>query len=387
MDQQAHNISLRIGGKVVEKWESYEVTNDLLQPADGFRMSLPNADLEVFNLCQPDEEVQVLLDGTIVLTGYIDDRGFRCTAAGGTALEIAGRDKGGRLMDESAPLTAYAGLGIKQLAEKMVLDWFPAVALSNAENRRLLRGRGAPQAKVSSEPAIITPPHPERKVNPGESRWQVLARFLEQAHVLGWSTADGKQFVVGLPNYAQEAQYRFFVPASASARRAEGNVIDLDVTDSVGERYSLIVACGSSKGKAAKASGNYSSRVTRRRGEARDNVDDAFGVGLDFRRRKVLLVADDDVKNDDLAQDRADREMAVRNGSGRRVTLSVRGHAQVREGGRPALYAPDSMAHLEVEAIGLVGRFLVTAVRFQHSARAGEITELTLVPDGTVLSL
>lgn len=386
MEKKKHNVSVRIDGKVVEKWESYEVTSDMLQPADSFRMALPNAGLDVFNLCQPDKAVQVLLDGTVVLTGYIDDRGYR-SGPGGTLLEINGRDKGGRLMDESAPLTSFAGLGIQQLAEKMVKDWFPVVSLLNTENRRLIRGKGAPQAKVSSEPAIVNSAHPERKVSPGESRWQVLARFMEQAHVLGWSSANGREFIVSLPNYAQEAQYSFFVAGEASARRAESNVIDFDLTDSVGERYSMIVACGSSKGKEAKAANQYAGRVTRRRGVARDNPDDPFGIGLDFRHRKVLLVSDDDVKNDQLAQDRADREMAVRNASGRRVTLTVRGHSQIRDGARPALYAPDSMARLEVEAIGLAGTFLVTGVRYQHSAQAGEVTELTLVPEGTTLSL
>lgn len=380
-DRREHRVTVTVGDKVIEKWESYEITSDMLQAADGFNLELPGATREVFDLVKPDAAVQVAIDDVPILTGFVDDRRWRLSAAG-TSLTITGRDKGGRLVDESAPLTLYQGLGIQQLAEKMVLDWFPKVSLSNTTNRLLVRGPAAPKAKVSKEPAIDTTFKLDRKVNPGESRWDVLRAFLERAELLAWSSANGQEFVVGLPCYTQEPQYRFFVPTEASARQREGNVIDIELDDSVGERYSMIVACGSGRGSTS----NYAARVTRMRAVAKNNPATEFGTGKDFTRRKVLLVADADLRNQDAATRRAKREMALRDGTGRRVHVTVRGHAQLRDG-KPALYAFDAMCELEIEPLGIRGKYLVTAVSFRHSRREGETTQLTLVPEGTVLRL
>lgn len=377
-DVREHLVRVRAGQKFVDRWTSYSVNLDMLQPADRFDLTVGNVDADLFKTFAPDQAVEVLLDETTICTGFIDDR-FPRSDRGGAVMSISGRDKGGRLCDESAPLTTFKGLGLTDLAKIVVAPWFSSVSLSNARNRQLLRGGGGRLAKASSEP-ILVGRAVQKKVNPGESRWQVLQHVLEEAELLGWSSADGKEFIIGQPNYAQETQFRFVAPGPGSAKRPEGNVKAWELRDSVGERYARVVACGSGQGD----SSNYSDRVNKRRGDAR-NGPNADGTGKDFRFPKTLLVSDDDVRSQEAAEIRARREMAERDAGGRLLQLTVRGHSQVVGGKKPVFYTFDAMADVELEVIGIRGRFLITGVTFSVDRQGGGQTVLDLVPEGTVL--
>lgn len=376
-----HVVAVRVGGKLIEKWSDYSIEVDMLQPADAFRLSLPGGGRkDIYDLCAPDSAVQVLIDDTVMMTGFIDDR-KRTVERNGIGLAISGRDKGGRLVDESMPLQSFAGIGILQLAQAVAGPWFPEVTLSNAKNRRLLRGDAARAAHVSSEPAIDQKNRAQKKVNPGESRWATLAAFLEEAGLIAWSSADGNQLIVGQPNYSQEPQWRFTLPEFGSSRAAEGNVLSAEIEHNVGERYSAIIAVGSGQGNQT----NYSERVTKLRGVVKNGPGE-FGIGKDFQHRKVLIVSDDDVRSVDLALERAKREMATRDSTGHRINLTVRGHTQYWDLNSPAIFAPDTMALVEDEEIGLSALYLITSCTF-GMGREGEQTQLTLVPKGTVLKL
>lgn len=381
---QVHNVAIRIGNTLLEQWVNYSIELDMLTSADGFHLELGRPSKAAFNLCVPDSPVQVVLDDTTVLSGFIDAREYNVEKAS-AVLRISGRDKAGRLVDESAPLLSYVGLGIQQLAEQVVAPWFTTVTLQNTRNRALLRGQYAPKLKVSAEPAIFsgrTGHKSDKKVAPGESRWHVLASFLEEAHLLGWSSADGKEFIVGLPNYEQEPSYTLFIPKENSERAADASVLTYSRVDSVADRYSAVIACGAGKGHSAA----YSDRVTKRRGVAVDGPG-LNGIGHDFLQRKMLMVSDDDVRSEDQAEVRAEREMAERDSTGRKVSVTVRGHSQRRVDGAEVLYAPDTMALVDDETTGKAALWLITSVTFNHNRQDGETTALELVPQGTLLRL
>lgn len=381
---QIHNVAIRVGNTLLEKWVNYSIELDMLTAADGFHLELGRPTRAVYNLCSPDAPVQVVLDDTVVVTGFIDDREYS-VERGDAVLRISGRDKAGRLADESSPLLEFRSLGIQQLAEQVVSPWFTKVTLQNTRNRALLRGHYAPKLKVSSEPAIFSGASghkSEKKVAPGETRWHVLASFLEEARLLAWSSADGKEFIVGLPNYEQEPSFTFFIPKENSDRAGDANVLGYSRVDSVADRYSAVVACGAGKGNSAA----YSDRVTKRRGVAA-NGPGPDGIGKDFQQRKVLMVSDDDVRSEDQAAVRAEREMAERDAHGKKVSLKVRGHSQRRTDGAEVLYAPDTMALVDDETTGKAGLWLITGVTFTHNRTEGEIAQLELVPEGTLLRL
>ena len=397
-DLVEHLVSLRAGGKVLEGWNSYEIDIDMLQPADDFSVTLGPVEpvdesdfAEAWAAVAPDTEIEVYVDGIRVLSGFVDDRRASSDPDAGDTMTVNGRDRGGRLVDESCPLMSFRGLEIEALAQKTVTPWFESVSLSNVENRALILGvkKGARAGKVQHEGAAGVKhrkkKHPNiyRKVQAGETRWAVLEYYLRELELLGWAAADGKSFVIGEPNYDQEPTFSFFHPRAGSRRSQESNVNSFEVVDSVGERYSQIVAVGAHVGNAV----NYGEKTVKRRGVATDGPG-AFGIGKSFQHRKVLLLPDDGIRDDAQATIRAEREMAERDAAGHTVRLVVDGHGQLAaRARRSTLFAFDTIAHVESEVFGIRGSYYITKVVFRGDADNGPTTEISLVPKGTVLKV
>lgn len=356
---------------VAARCESIDLVNDMLELADPFNVALPFS-REVWDASAPDTQVSIHIDDSRVCTGYIDDRHKVGSKGDGSTIVVEGRDKGGRLVDESAPLITYAGLGIEDLARQIVDPWFSTVSLSNARNRALIKGRGRRSAAIASEPAILTGKDVRRKVDPGESRAQVLLYFLELAGLLAWSTADGREFIVGTPNYSQAPQWRFqFAPDADST-----NVEHFDYKESVGERYSSITVCGASKGNKQNYAGNVLKRAT---------LEEVTG---DFQRPKRLLLSDHDVDTVEKARARSSREARLRDATGETLALTAPGFGQVLggpDGQPPAIFAFDTVARWEDLEADVRGEFLLTRVHFQTDKDGGQWTDLDLVPVGTEL--
>lgn len=383
-----HNISLRINDKIIDRWQRYSITNDMLTPADGFELELSPGLKEAWELVPPDSVVEVRIDGTPVLTGYIDDRELAFDKGQGTTLRVSGRDKSSRMIDESATLRTLGKLNIRTLAEILIESTFSEVLLDNRANRDLVRGRRSGKAPAGNEPLFSKSSEAPKKIEPGQTRWEVLQFFLEPARLLAWSSADGKSLIIGLPNYAQRPQFRFFLPDSGSQRVTEGNIKSITFSDSTANRYSIITVYGSSKGDDDNDGKHViRHRTTTRFGPNADGTGDAEDPNLaNFTARKQLILHDEDVHNTRDSRERAAREMALRNAEGLTVQLTVAGHSQaIVPGAVPAVYAFDTLAELELEPIGFKGQFLITSVVFDVDKQGGEQSTITLVPKGTEL--
>lgn len=419
-----HTVSVVSGGQTLPGATSYTVSIDILQPADAFSIDLPFS-REAWNALNLDAEIGVFLDDTQVMSGFIESREKR--NAQGTVIQVAGRDRIGRLIDDAAPEFRYGGLRLKQLCERVAGSVFETVNLVNTENRFLLRNVRAFQAPPVREPTIdlingifrnspfqspfrlegpqLEPPPPiidpgvlrgtaaPKRVTPGMTRWQVLELFLSELRLLAWSTGDGRGLFVGVPNHEQKAQYRFFqaFPRRDFDRRGVlGDVTDrsqetnarIDVRQSNEERYAQITAVGFGSGDER----NYG-RGRRYEGSVYDNPTNRInGTGVWFERPKKLVVTDDGIKSRERAIERAERERIERDARALEVTVEVAGHSQLYDGDVPAIYAIDTIARVEDEATNLRGDFLVTGVEFTRTRGGGTRTMLRLVPRGTQLS-
>jgi prophage tail gpP-like protein len=369
---------VRIGDTVCGLWTNYSIDVDMLVPADQFSMTLAPGTREVFELCRTDAEVSVLIDRAPILTGYIDRRRASLSGAGST-VAIAGMDKGGRLVTESMPLTEHLpSLDLEQLMLKVASPWYPRVVFSNARNRDLVRGRRGRRARAGAEPIFASRRFAPTIVDPGMRRWELAQRFLDEAGLLAWSAGDGAELVVGLPNYDQEPQWRFFVPAEGSRRRGEANTLGFEAIDDISDRYSEIRVLGAGRGNRE----TYGRSVTRH-----EHIEiDVTGA---FLRDKKLIVAHSRLRSGDEAERLARREMAVRAGKGRMIEILADGHGQsLLPDTPPTLFAIDTVAEVEVEEWPeLSGRYLVVGLTFLDTAEDGETTMLRLVPVGTTLAL
>ena len=371
-------VSREAGSITTDEVLSYSIRNDMMSVADDFALELP-VSRQLWDLMKPDSVVECWIDDSQVLYGFIDSR--KRTANG---ISISGRDKGGRLTDEAAPLQKFGGgITLKEVFENVVADWFDEVTLVNTDNRKLIGGRHRKRNTTRTEP-IYTRGSRElrKKVNPGERIADVLTELSEQAGVLFWSTADGRQLFVGLPNQVQDHKWEFIQAPPGASRGQESSVRDMVITEDLSDYFSEIVVCGAGKGDRS----NYGRNVLKRRSAVTDG-DGPSGTGNLFFRPKRHLITDPDVKSPADAFERAVREQAELGSHVQTVEVTVGGHGQLTGTGKlPEIFHFDSHALVRDDEIGLRDDYFVTAVTFEGD-RDDDSSVVTCVPVGTELKV
>jgi prophage tail gpP-like protein len=372
-----HEVRIQVGSDeggwyTVPGVQEYAIASDITTPSDAFALRFP-FERALYLSCRPDNEVRIFIDERRVFTGVIDARHRSSSRSGGGFIQISGRDLMGRVVDESAPLISFGGLGIADLARKLIEgSAIKTVTLSNATNRRLVAG-AAPRA--TKEPPILTGPKPPKKVEPGESIWQVLARFLADAGLLAFCGAAG-DLVICTPNYNQQPGHVLIHAPRGSARTLQANVVALEDKQDIGEMYSLIVAL-------VQPPDTKEDETPPRRGMARDDPRRPDGTGARFRLRKRLIIQDDAARD---ANQRAERELKERAGHIDSRIVTADGHGYINAQGERVLFAADTPIRLEDDEIGSNGDWYIAGVT--HTAdkkQAGQRSTLTLVPIGVDL--
>lgn len=373
-----HTMTFTCDGRQLEDWISYDLKTSITEPADSFAIELA-FERTVWELVRCDRAVRCQIDGVTVIDGFIDER-IKNSKEG--RIRISGRDKVGRLVQESAPQVNYAGLQVKALFEKLAAPWFTSIEFSNTRNRRVVRGKGH---KVRDSGVVFVDGGRKglgTRIEPGQARFQAMAELAEQMGALIWSAGDGRTLIVGEPNYDQEIQYRFFQAGPGSARARETNVEDMRIRESVADYYSRIIALGSGAGSDA----NYGIGPSQRAGDARDSKTTPEGVGGMFRYPKRLIIADRRAFQSAAdARKRAELELAKRAARAHVVEIDAPTHGQVVLGTEPTLFANDCMAWVEDEETGLRAPYLTVSCNY-HGDRGSESTGIELLRKGSKLT-
>lgn len=344
-----HDVAVIVEGKRLQTPIAYSVDVDLLQPADSFSATFP-LDRQTWDLCVLDGEITITIDDVPAINGFVET----VSENGDGSFTVQGRDRTGRLVDESIPGANYpvASKLLSDVLLDLVRPWYTAISFSNATDRRLRRGSGT-QVTAGREPALTFQQVRAigRVIDAGTSRWEAVEHVLRPLGLIAWGSADGVTLVVAQPNYSQGIQYTFFeTPAEA-----QSNVLSMKVSKSTANRYAQIIVSGSGRGLFVPAppfvptfAGEQRPKVvnSNRLGAARDNADTDDGTGADFVYPKRLFVVSEALSTQE-AQVEADRAMARARVNARSVELTVPGHGQLLEGARqPTLYAPDTMARV-----------------------------------------
>lgn len=373
-----HEISIVVGREQIRGWETYEITTTMLEPANHFSFRLP-FDRAAWDLCEPDTEIRILIDEVVILRGFIDER---LISESDESVEVTGRSRLGRVVQESAPGITFAGRDLVSLIGQVASPWFDAsqVSFINTRNRFVLRGRGK-KARAGNEPVVL---HSRKDVGasiqPGMTRWQVIETLCAQAGLLCWESGDGTELIVGQPNYQQEIQYRFFQPKKNSTRADESTVDGMGIHESTRDRYSRIIVVGSGPGTDA----NYGAAVGARYAEVKANPLTPEGDGEEFTAPK-RLVLQRPVASVAEAKELAEREQSRRDISAQTVTVVAPGHGQVIAGAFTTIFTYDTLALCEDERVGVKDVFYITGCTYRGHRHEGEQTTLHLIPRGTRL--
>ncbi len=402
MKPRKHTVSIVVNAREVLNWSEYQIETSLIEPADRFTLTRP-FDRDAWNACRRDARVKVLIDGQVRISGFIDTRSKH--AKDGT-MTIAGRDQVGRLVQESAPRSAYGGTSLQAVIEALAEPWFDRVVFEGTRNRKVTLGRGSKAASATealslrrggrrkakaADPitAMFAKPSKSSGIEPGQPRWQVIEETISRAGLCAWSSADGKELIVGKPNQTQPSTFLF----RHAGPGGQSNVKELDYEESNQDRYSMIIALGSGStspadyGAAGSRSGVvYDFDAGTKRGPSPfgsfGGPGERDGTGRDFQYPKWLIMSEHGVRDNDEAKRLAAREQARRDFKRTSATVTVSHHGQ-EIGGGVSLFAIDTIARVIDEDIDLDDDFLIYSVALKSSRSEGETTTLEMVPRGT----
>lgn len=378
-ERRKHKIAIVVEGQQIDGWEEYEITSSMIEPSDSFNLRRP-FDPVAWNVCARDSRVRVTIDDVIILDGFIDTRKKRSKDH---TMEIGGRDRAGRLVQESAPSINYGGLAIDEAIKRLASPWFTRVTLSDARNRTLRRGKGR-KVTAGEEPITINIRSARGgRVHPGQSRWAVIEEIVSQAGLIAWSSADGREIFVGRPNQTQMPQFRILLAKVGGG--SQSTCLELDYEEDNGDRYSVIACVGTGGGTEE----DFGENVCSRRAFVTDNDSNTIdGTGRDFIYPKRLLMPERDFDQNEDASRVAGREQWRRDFKRTTATATMPFHGQFIGPTAPTIFAPNTVAFVTDEEFDpmLDDKFLIYACTYRGS-RAGETTLLEMVPTGTAIVL
>jgi prophage tail gpP-like protein len=364
-----HTVAVTIGDQQIQDWTDYEISSSIIEPCDTFQLTRPLS-TEAYNLCALDAKVTVSIDGVSVIEGLVDKRTLSMREG---TIGISGRDKVGRLIQESIPKSGgYDGLNLVEAVKQLASPWFSKVTLSNARNRSLRRGKGS-KAPSGTEPLVIAGKGKSGRLDPGEMRWQVIEDLCAQAGLLCWSAGDGRELILGKPNYQQETQYHFIHSVDGSTCKT------LQFDDDISDAYALIEVHGTASGDDAE----YGASV-RRVGKARDGTA-SDGTGKLFRLPKRMLLAQQPAKSQAEADRSAVAEMTRRTFRVHTAQVEAAAHGQILGRSSPTLFTPDTIARItsKVAEYKHDALWWIHTVKYRANRSGGETTMIDMVPVGT----
>ncbi|MDP3841047.1 MAG: phage tail protein [Oxalobacteraceae bacterium] len=338
-------ISLLIGGRAHQEWESYRIDSDLLSPADDWSMTASFNDAAGNTL--PDfiyegATAKVMLGDDILLDGLVDavDHVVERQAH---YFELYGRDRASLLLDCSAPLLSLQLATLEQIIAKAVLP----LGIKAIDYRAK---PSAPRQKVHTEP--------------GQSVWEWLMSACEANQVWPWFTPDGT-LVIGAPDYTT-------APVADLILRFNGdgnNVKSIQRVQSIQQSFSEITVLGQSAGDGDVGHHNIKGVAT----------DDTMPL---YRPR---IVIDGNCESSALASRRAGKLIADSRMARDRLTVKVDGHRVATSGSNGQPWTPGMRVHVLSEPHRIDAVYFLIRRTFTRSRSAGPCTDLHLIPDGTWL--
>lgn len=376
---ESHVITAIVEGQQFGGFISGNIESSMITAADKFVLRLPSSELAWRSL-RRDARITIKADGTTLLDGFIERREFDGKAG---VITISGRDRVGRLVDESAPAINYTGMTILDAVRRLASPWFDEVTLSDARNRRLRRGKGR-RAASGNEPVVTINVRVPRRgnVHPGETRWHLIHEIVSRAGLICYSSSDGLELFIGKPNRNQDVQYLFALGVAGG--QIETTVRDLKIIEDDGDRFSLYLVAG----VGGQTDTNYGRNVTDNRGVAFDNPFNRIdGTGRDFIHPKRMFLPERAFDSygdaEQVAKNEKDRRDYHRHG----VSIEMAGFGQYLGTSQATLFAPDTVARVVVEELRIDEPYLVASASYSFERPGADTTTMHAVPIATEIIL
>lgn len=249
---EKEQIELRLpdAGVTLKQWTSYEFHSDFLTPSDGWMFEFGIDDFTgiVKEALVEGAYVTLAINGNIQSAGYIDIVDAGAEKGQGLNVIIEGRDKFGQVVDATADPTLH----FKET--QTLLDVAKAIfgpfgwskdsdfVTDNEANRGVLTGvSGGKYSKSKKSFGSLKKDFAIHQLKPhnGEGCFQFFARICSRHGLWPWLSADGKQIIIGAPDFNQAPLYRIM-----RTRDGRTNVERGRVRRDIGDQPSVIIADG-----------------------------------------------------------------------------------------------------------------------------------------------
>lgn len=353
MSTQNEKVTLLIGGKAHDEWDSYEVDSDLLTPADAWRVRLGLTETsELPSDVAPAATCQLRIGSDLVMTGRVDDVRVRLDKRN-HSLEITGRDGAATLLDCSAPLVGGRKLGLEEIITRVVRP----LGLTRV---RLAMAKG-----VARQREKVT-------VEPGDTAWDTLSHVAEANGMWPWFDPDGT-LVIGGPDYSDATNPPVATLCLATRKAGETgvtNVASMERRESVAERYSTITVLGQTHGTEA-SEGKHGLKSS------------AVDPDLESRWPRRKIITDYEADSVAVCRSRSQKLLADSRLKGFELRVEVEGHRIIAPG-QPShgkLWTPGQRVQVIAPPVGIIGTYFLMARTFVRSLAEGTMTRLTLRED------
>lgn len=321
---------LKVGGQYYGGWTSLSVTRSIEQIAGSFELEVTErwAGQAAARPIRPGEPCQVLLDGDVVIDGYVDDVLPEYDETNHT-VRVTGRDKTGDLVDCSAVYKTgqWHNVKLDALARDLIADFKIGLVIETDLG------------------AAFT----SHKIEPGETVFECLERAARMRAVLLVSDAAGNLVITRAGSEVIDVQL------------VEGqNIKAANAHFSWKDRFSTYTLKGQDKiGLDGDAAAHASPSAT---------VTDAT---INRYRPKVVLAEDHGPQA--TLKERAEWEKSVRMGRANRGVLTVQGWR--RPDGK--LWQPNTLVPVRSPMLSVDGPLLIVGCAWRLGER-GTTTQLTV---------
>ncbi|HHA2248644.1 TPA: phage baseplate assembly protein [Enterobacter ludwigii] len=332
-------LSLHVGGVSHSDWQGFEVDADLLVAAGAWEVSLGMPAGKLPHEVHEGARAELRCGKDVMMTGVIDEIGHRVNRKQHT-LYLTGRDNAAILLDCSAPIFTAQEMSLQEVISKVIRPL-------GAFNIRI-------QSQQSTAPKKVS-------VEPGDNAWDTLKKAAEGCGLWPWVQADGT-LVIGGPDYSAKPVGQLVLRRDGT----EGNLLDLDVTRSMNNRYSETTVLGQSHGD----------RDHKGKRDRRCTVRD---ISMTTYRPRIVVVSD--VDSDAETQFRARKLQADARLSGLTITAEVKGFYAPSG----VLWAPGQRVNIRSDVHGIDDVYYLMHRRFRGGRGMPLSTVLTLHEDGVWL--
>lgn len=417
--------AIEVGDVFVDAWTSYSFLSDLFTSVDSFRLSVGVGMTNSRELRKTIDKLSALMapESTVKLwigagdkralqaIGIVDACEIGNDADGGTTIAVSGRDLARHLISSAADPKLYAANDtLISVARKAVAPWSIEVTADHVTGRDLRQARiqkdklrrlqdkarmyGIPPKYMSEKIAVsidkgtisfeafaqaaaidIDAAVPDagisslqiyqlrvKDIRPqsGETVWEYLDRHAQRNGLLMQMDPKGRLVFCGL-QYDQAPSYRL-------VRRIEGdrsanNILTGGRRQDTSDVYKTVLVYGRAKGD------------DKTRSPFKGRADDAT---IPFE--KTIQLHDNSIKSKADAQTRAEYELAKSRQGADALEYTVFGHSA-----NGLVFATDTIAHVEDQISGINGPYYVTARTFTRNTQTGPLTQLKLVPPGSII--